>query len=511
MLGLVLAVVVAASGPSSVVDRLLDLAPEERVWVIRQLSPQEQQDLYLSLRFDWRRWARPEQLPPDDLGLWDLWILLAGRGGGKTRVGSELCNRWAQTAAEYADGQMGRIALVARDAKSCRDVMVKGDSGIEAFAPPWCPADYEPSKALVTWKPKNAPWTVAEMHSAEEPKTLRGPQFHKGWGDEFPAWRRPGPGLPPEAWADGLEQGVRLGRAPQTLLTSTPRGDEFVATLCLGPKIGGRRLVTPEQIASNPDGVGRWSFTLPNDEHPELVVVSRWSSERNKDNLAPGKIAKLRARYGGTRAGRQELDGEILEKVEGALWTTERLDANRASAAPELKRIEIAVDPTRAEDPTDECGIMVGGRDAENVGFLLADETVKGSPDEWARAAVGAYWKYSASAIVYENNRMGAKLQETIRTVDPKVKWVAVKATEDKLARAQPVSALGEQGRIKHVGLADVFDVLESELTGWDPHQRQSPNRLDAYVWLFTSLLIGIKEVPAVGPASLTKQSSWRS
>ena len=505
------------------VDRLLDLPPEERAQAIRQLAPDEQQAIYLALRYDWRRWARPEQLAPE--APWDIWVLLAGRGGGKTRPAAQLVNEWAANP-EYAEGNQPRIALVGRTKPECEKIMVNGESGIVACSPPWFQATYHPSKDQVVWPAtESGPGAVAELHSADEPRSLRGPQYHKGWGDEFASWKCR-PGEKPEAWDNGLDMCVRLGTSPQIILTSTPRPTDFVRDVGYGPKQdNGNRLVSAAQLRPDPAGICTWRFAIAGDNGTsEVTVVSSWPTERNRQNLAPTKVAKWRAKYRNTRLAAQELDGRILDRVEGALWTEERLLDMHIDGLPQgvrLVRKRVALDPTRADDPVDECGLMVGGVGSDGRGYLLADLTLTGSPATWAAAGVSAAPVWGAAAIVYENNAFGDKEREVLATAGYGGNWVGVKAVEDKLARASPISALCEQGRISHLcpkpndhpdDPCDHFAELEAELTGWDPKTKKSPNRLDAYVWLFTDLMLGLHPATAAPPRNVgTRKSPWKA
>jgi len=293
----------------------------------------------------------------------------------------------------------------------------------------------------------------------------------------------------------------------------------MVADTFLGEReANGKRAVSKEQMAS-----GAWEFTVRAPDHlgrmvAHRTVVRRWSTEENASNLAPGYAAKRRGKYGASALGRQELDAEILEKVEGALWQQETFDNSRYVGTPKLKRVEVAVDPTRSDDPVDECGIVVGGVDESGCGFVLADLTVTGSPDKWARAAVSAYNHYKADAIVYEGNRLGEDIRNTIRTASPGVQWVEVTASTDKATRAAPVSALYEQGKVRHVWSQAEADrdenplaILEEECCVWSPNERNpSPNRMDALVWLIVDLLLG-DPITIVAPRSVGGGSRWRS
>jgi len=370
--------------------------------------------------------------PPGD---WRTWLILAGRGWGKTRTGAE----WVLDRIE--DGYE-RIALVGPTAADVRDVMVEGESGLLAVAPDDMAPNYEPSKRRITF----ANGALCTTFSADEPDRLRGPQHDAGWCDEIAAWRYP------EAW-DQLQFGLRLGTDPRCIVTTTPRPTREV-----------RELVKAT-----------------------TTVVTRGSTFDNADNLAPAFLERILAKYEGTRLGRQELYAEILDDVPGALWSRQMLeDAVRGyPPEPDLRRVVVAVDPavTSGED-SDETGIVVAGR-SDTQGFVLADVTCRLSPDGWARRAVDAYHQHGADRIVAEANQGGDMVRTVLRTVDPSVPVKLVHATRGKRVRAEPVAALYEQGRVFH---AAVFAELEDQLVTWTPDSPTSPDRLDALVWALTDL-----------------------
>lgn len=467
---------------------------------LADLPAHDANEMEKRFRYDWNLWARPKQREPE--GEWDILALVAGRGGGKTRPGAEM----VRARAEKYPGI--RMALVGRTAADVRDTMVLGESGVIAVSPPWCRPVYKPSQRLVLW-PNGS---QAAMYSADKPDQLRGPQHQFAWPDEFAAWRRT------EAWTN-LMDGLRLrsipNLPPQCVITTTPRRTDLVADTFLGQRDNaGRRLVTKEQMAA-----GGWEFTQTIEDHNGLpvrlrTVVRRWRTEENASNLASGFAAKRRMKYGQSALGRQELDAEILEKVEGALWQLETIENTRVPEAPKMKRVEVAVDPTRADDPVDECGIVVGGVGVDGQCYILADMTVHGSPDTWIRAAVGAYHRYSAHAIVYEGNRLGDDIRNAIRTAAPGTQWVEVTASADKAVRATGPSALYEQGKVHHV-LSEADEkkgenplaILEEEMCVWNPLEpKKSPNRLDALVWLVTSLMIGVRPT-VVAPRSVGRRA----
>jgi len=396
-----------------------------------------------ALETSWPAIARPNQLPPPG-GWWQVWLLLAGRGFGKTRTLSEwVCE-------QVASGRASRIALVAATAADARDVLVEGQSGILVVAPsPFRPI-YEPSKRRLTW-PNGA---IATTFSAEEPDRLRGPQHDAAICDELASWSRP------ETW-DMLQFGLRLGRHPRCLVATTPRPTKLIREL------------------------------LAREGHD--VVVTRGSTYENRANLAPGFFDQIIRKYEGTRLGRQELDAELLDDTPGALWSHAIIDAVRLSAVPVLQRIVVAIDPavTSGED-ADETGIVVVGIDHQGHGYVLADASGKYQPIEWAKIAIAAYRAHHAERIVAEVNNGGDMVENTLRMVDPNVPFTAVRASRGKVTRAEPVSALYEQGRMHHVG---TFPQLEDQMTNFtSDFDRQaagySPDRVDALVWAATDLLI---------------------
>ena len=377
----------------------------------------------------WDVWGRPEQQPPP--GEWRTWLILAGRGWGKSRTGAE----WVRAMATR--GRARRIALVARTAADVRDVLIEGESGLLAIhradeRPVW-----EPSRRRLTW-PNGA---IATTYSADEPDQLRGPQHDSAWVDEICAWRYP------DAW-DQLQLGLRLGDDPRVVATTTPRPTALVRALMAAPS----------------------------------TVVTRGRTADNARNLAPGVVEALSARYAGTRLGRQELDGEILDDTPGALWTRAMIDSGQARNSPELRRVVVALDPSVAADGGgDECGIVVAGIDFDGRAWVLRDGSGNLSPADWSRRAVALAEEHSADCIVAEANQGGALVEQTLRAAGARTRVRLVHAARGKRARAEPVAALYEQGRVRHLpGLQR----LEDEMCTWssaagDP----SPNRLDALVW----------------------------
>ena len=387
-------------------------------------------------RYEWARHARPEQLQP--AGEWRRWLLLAGRGFGKTRVLSETLRAWATS------GRYRRIALVARTAADVRDVLVEGQSGILAVSPDDERPTWEPSRRRLTWRSG----AIATTYSAEEPDQLRGPQHDAALADEVAAWSRP------DAW-DQLVMGLRLGTDPRVVVATTPRPTPLIRSLLAAPG----------------------------------TVVTRGATRDNAANLAPGVVADLERRYAGTRLGRQELDGEILDDSAGALWRWQWIDAARVARAPDLRRVVVAIDPAASShDDSDETGIVVAGVGHDGRAYVLADASGRYRPEEWARTALALYREHHADCIVAEANNGGEMVAATLRVHDRGANVRTVHATRGKATRAEPVAALYEQGRASHVG---ALARLEDQLTTWDPAtSRTSPDRLDALVWALTEVML---------------------
>lgn len=422
------------------------MTPTQADAFVTTLSDQE----VLALAYDWSgTWARPKQLPP--VGEWTTWLILAGRGFGKSRTGAE----WVRQQVE--SGAAKRIALVGRSAADVRDVMIEGESGILAVSPPWCRPVYEPSKRRLSW-PNGA---IATAYSADEPNQLRGPQHDAAWADELAAWSQP------DAW-DQLQFGLRLGRHPQQVVTTTPRPTKIIRAL-----------------ASDP-----------------ATRITRGSTFENQRNLALSFLKVVKDKYEGTRLGRQELHAEILDDTPGALWTRAMIDACQATAAPDdLARIVIAVDPSAnagGEDGTAECGIVAGGVTRGDPGavFVLGDRSGSMSPLEWGRAAVQAYKDFKADRIVAEANQGGEMVRTIIHQIDPSVPVTLVHASRGKHARAEPVAALYEQSRVWHVGS---FPQMEDQMATYVPATAaKSPDRMDALVWLVTDLVLDAPGLPHI-------------
>ena len=421
-----------------------------------EASQQTSQKLSLNWQIPQRRadWAnlkaRPNQLPTESTE-WKTWLALAGRGFGKTRMASE----WLAWQAITNDNT--RWAIVSPTFSDVRDTCAEGPSGIVSVL-----RDYG---VLKTYNRSIGEIVLIngsriKLFSGEEPDRLRGPNFHGGWFDELAAFTKP------DAWTQ-YQFALRLGDNPQTIVTTTPRPTKLIKELM------------------NRDGV-------------ETV---RGSTFDNAANLAPSALAELRLRYENTRIGRQELYGEIVDDIEGALWTQSQIEQYRVEEAPPLVRIVVAIDPAvTSGDDSDETGIIVAGMTSDGHYYVLEDLTLKASPDQWARQAVNAYHKWNADRIVGETNNGGDMIELLLRQVDPAVSYKKVTATRGKLIRAEPVASLYEQGRGHHVGL---FPDLEDQMCSYTPLADFSPDRMDAMVWAMTELTTTANGM--LGLASLAK------
>ena len=409
-----------------------------------------------ALSTDWLHQARPDQLPPCPAEDWSVWAVVGGRGSGKTRTGAEWVRALALGDPAFALAPAGRIALVGETYADVRDVMIEGPSGLLALprrgaAPRWLPA-----RRRLEW-PNGA---VALAFSAEEPDSLRGPQFDAAWCDEIAKWRQPD-----AAW-DMLQFGLRLGRRPRAAVTTTPRALPLLRRLLADP----------------------------------CTRIGRARTADNAAHLAPSFLAEVVARYGGTRLGRQELDGEILEDRSDALWTRAALEAGRVSAPPgPCGRIVVAVDPPASSRAgADACGIVAAGLVGGHA-YVLADETrAQATPEAWATAALALYHRLAADALVVEVNQGGEMARAVIAGLDPRVPVTAVRASRGKHLRAEPVSLLYAQGRVHHVG---ALPRLEDELCDFGPDglsNGASPDRLDALVWALTHLMLGEGAEPRI-------------
>ena len=415
----------------SLKSSLASLKPEIRAQFLASLDTSEQ----ALLAYVWPAWAHPSQLPPP--GSWRYWLFLAGRGAGKTRAGAE----WVRRLVE--DEGVMRIALVAPTAADARDVMVLGESGIVAVSPPWNRPLYEPSKRRLVW-PNGA---QAMLYSAEEPDRLRGPQHEAAWCDELCSWAKPD-----ETW-DMLQFGLRLGENPRAFISTTPRALPLLKAL----------------------------LTMPE------CITTRATTFDNAANLAKPFIDTIAQRYKGTRLGRQELEGELLEDIEGVLWSRAMLEQARTSVQPvSFKRIIVGLDPSGGGGSAQ--GIIVAAIGIDGLFYVLEDASCELSPERWAGRVVTVFDRQKADKIVLERNYGGdlgvAVLQRSRSSLPVKV----VTASRGKHVRAEPVALLYEQGKVRHLG---AFPQLEDQLCAMRPDGYAgsgSPDRLDALVWALTEL-----------------------
>lgn len=406
----------------------------ERDAVLRDVSD------WRGLLHDWGFWADPRQLPPP--GDWRVWLMMAGRGFGKTRTGAE----WVRARAER-DGAL-RIALVGATLLEARAVMVEGDSGILAVSPPATRPRWEPSRGRLVWRSG----AQAFVYSGENPEGLRGPQHHLAWCDELAKWAYP------QATWDTLAMTMRLGDRPRTLVTTTPRPLALLKALRAAE---------------------------------DTVTVTG----RTADNalLPPAFLAAMERDYAGTRTGRQELDGELIDDVPGALWTRAMLEGCRVRALPVIARVVVAVDPP-AGIGGDACGIVAVALGEDGTGYVVDDASLHGAtPEGWARAVADCAHRNGADRVVAEANNGGAMVRSVLAAADAAMPITLVHASHGKVARAEPVAALYEAGRVRHVG---AFPALEDEMCGlisgggYEGPGR-SPDRADALVWALSALMLG--------------------
>lgn len=404
-----------------------------------------------ALPFLFEFWAMEHQLPPE--GDWRTWVIMGGRGAGKTRAGAEWVRSLVEGPMPYDPGICHRVALVGETIEQVREVMIFGDSGILECSPLDRRPKWVAGRKRLEW-PNGA---VATVHTANDPEGLRGPQFDAAWVDELAKWKKG-----QETW-DMLQFALRLGEDSRVCVTTTPRN------------------------------VG----VLKNLLERSSTVVTHAPTEANSGNLAASFLEEVRARYAGTRLGRQELDGVLLSDAEGALWTSEMLEGLRVKSLPVFDRVVVGLDPAiTSGKSSDECGIVVVGATTQGPpqdwrACVIADCTVQGaSPSEWAQAAVNAMERYAGDRLVAEVNQGGQMVGEVIRQIDPLVPYRAVHATRGKVARAEPVAALYEQGRVKHALDLDGLEDQMTRMTRFGYEGDGSPDRVDALVWALHELMI---------------------
>jgi phage terminase large subunit-like protein len=405
----------------------------------------KQNDDFLEIiKHDWAFNARQSQYLPE--GNWQTWLIIAGRGFGKTRTGAETVREWIK--------KYPIVNIIGATADDARDIMIEGESGILSVCPDSEKPLYKAGKRQLEW-PNGARTLV---FTADEPDRLRGKQHFKLWADELAAWRYS------DSWHQAMF-GLRLGDNPQAVVTTTPRPIKIVRELIKDPN----------------------------------TYVTRGTTYDNRGNLAPSFFSNIIKQYEGTRLGRQELNAEILDDNPNALFKRDNIDKTRVIYAPDLIRIVVGVDPSVSNNEnSDECGIIICGIDANDHGYVLDDLSLIASPDGWARKAVEGYHRRKADRIIGESNNGGDMVEMTIRTIDPLVSYKKVHASRGKAKRAEPIGALYEQERIHHVGN---FSKLEDQMCIYDPSDENgdSPDRMDALVWAFTELMLKPKREFLIG------------
>lgn len=365
---------------------------------------------------------------------------MAGRGWGKTRTGAE----WLANEARTHPGS--EYAVVGRTTQECRETCLEGISGLLRALDLRLDS---PGYNRTTGQIRLDNGAVIHAYSAEKPESVRGSNLSGAWCDELATWRYP------QMWTEGLMPALRIGR-PRVLVTTTPRRTPLI-----------------RDLFARDDG---------------SVTITRGSTFDNEANLSPDALAELRRRYEGTRIGRQELMGELIEDVEGALWIREMLESHRVGSEPELTRVVVSVDPAvTAGESSDDTGIVIAGRGEDGDAYVLADLTCHLSPDQWAKRVVNAYDEYRADRVIAEVNNGGELVGVVLKTMDERLPYESIHASRGKRTRAEPVAALYEQGKVHHVG---GFPELEDELCSWVPGEGDSPDRLDALVWAITELML---------------------
>ncbi len=414
--------------------------------MLRAMSPRE----LTALERDFITLAHRHQEPPlvaANGKPWTTWMVLAGRGAGKTRLGAEWVRALAKGEGPYAEHHHLHIALVGETEHDAREVMVEGPAGLLRSSPRRERPNWTPSRRRLEW-PNGA---VASCFSAEEPEQLRGPQFDAAWCDELAKWNHP------DATFDMLQFGLRLGERPRQLVTTTPRPTALIKRLLVDPR----------------------------------TAVTRAATHANAAFLAPAFLDEVLARYAGTRLGRQEIDGEIIEDRPDALWTRVMIEAARVRQAPPLMRVVVGIDPPVSSlEGADLCGIVAAGLSEAGVVYVLADASAgRLQPAGWAQVAIALYRRLKADALIAEVNQGGDMVRAVLRQVDRSVPVREVHATRGKYLRAEPVAALYAQGRVKHVD--PPLNALEDEMCDFGVaglSTGASPDRLDALVWAITAL-----------------------
>lgn len=433
-------------------DCLVGARREDRERLIQGLTEEERNEF----PYHWKLFARPQQIAPP--GDWRIWLLMAGRGFGKTRCGAE----WVREIAEHRSE--ARIALVSASLAEARAVMIEGESGIIACSPPDRRPHFEPSLRRLRW-PNGA---QAQLFSAAEPEALRGPQHSHAWCDEIGKWPLSGQRAS-RCW-DNLMMGLRVSSRPQVAVTTTPRAVPLI-----------RRLL--DQTANG------------------TAVLTQGSTFDNATNLPSRFIEAMEQDYGGTLLSRQEIHGELLEDIEGALWTRSLIEeARETEVVTQSRRVVVAVDPPATADG-DECGIIVAALGNDGICRIIADcSLAKAAPDRWAKAVADAAQSWEADRVVAEANQGGAMVESVLRAADAGLPVKLVKASRGKSARAEPVAALYAAGRVRHCGS---FARLEDQLCGLligggYEGPGNSPDRADALVWAVSELMLGRSASPTI-------------
>lgn len=456
-------------------ERLAFMDREQRLEILDEILEGVGAKTIAELDSNWEFWARPNQLEPNDpdcncgcQGKWLNWVILAGRGWGKTRTGAEWVHKGVNS------GKYKLFHLVGATASDARDIMILGESGILATAKPDNPVKWTPTYRRLTW----ASGAEALVFSADEPERLRGLQCEAAWCDELASWRYP------EAWKQ-LQLGLRLGPMPRTIVTTTPR---------------------PTQIIKK----------LVRDDKNHRTHVTRGSTYENVSNLAAAFINEITRDMEGTRFGRQEIYAEILDEAELAYWSRDLLESCRIQKdeLPPLIKIVIGVDVAVSfGEESAETGIVVAGIDSQERAYVIGDHSGKYRPDQWARKVASLYHSYSEDSpevrVVAEKNQGYELIRHTIMVEDDTVPVKLVHASKNKLTRAEPVATAYERGRVKHLGM---FPDLEEQMCTWEAGDDNSPDRLDAMVWALTELVVGRRTAVAINAIDneLIQPNYWR-
>lgn len=422
-------------------------------------------------RKPWWFISRPEQQEPE--GDWFIWLILSGRGWGKTRTGSEWLAQQVIKNPKTKDGAPTQWAIVAPTFGDAKNICVEGPSG---FLKALQHQGLQNEKDFIYNKSSHKIDFIdgARVHTfgADSPDSGRGLNLSGAWLDEIASWQ-----YPYESWTEGLAPALRIGDRPRVVVTTTPKPIKLIR-----------------------EWVGR---------SDNSIHITRGSTFDNAKNLSSTALSELRSRYEGTRTGRQELYGEILEQAEGALWIRNWIEDTRVTKdnIPQLTRIVVGIDPAvTSGENSDETGIITCGVGIDKHYYVLADDTLRGTPNEWGKRAIQAYTRWKADRIVAEVNNGGDMVVMVIQQVDRSAPVKKVHATRNKTTRAEPISALYEQGKVHHVG---GFPQLEDQMVLWTPDVKKSPDRLDALVWALTELSGSYQIITGIVPLSLTQVNDW--